>query len=40
MSGGIVSFGDYDFPATLDQYNDNFANTVPRTKRLPGISGG
>lgn len=40
MSDGLVSFGDYVFPATLQDYNDNFANTMPNTVHLPGIDGG
>lgn len=35
-------FGDdyYTFPDTLQDYRDNFADVVPRTVRLPGMSGG
>lgn len=36
----IVSFGGYLFPDTQGSYSDNFLNTVTRTTRLPGLSGG
>lgn len=40
MSYGLVSFGDYTFPATLQEFNANFGNSVPTTVRLPGKDGG
>lgn len=30
----------YTFPDTLQDYSDNFGDTVPRTTRLPGLDGG
>jgi hypothetical protein len=36
----IVSFGAYSFPDTQSSIINNFGDTVPRTTRLPGMSGG
>lgn len=36
----VVSFGTYEFDNRLTQLDVNFANTVPRTMRLPGLEGG
>lgn len=40
----LVRFGFgtrmYTFPGTLQGYSDNFTDVVPRTVRLPGLSGG
>lgn len=36
----IVSFGDYNFPDRGIHLEANFADTVPRTTRLPGMDGG
>lgn len=38
--GQIKRFGDYTFPETIIQFNDNFANVVPQTVRLAGLDGG
>ena len=35
----VISFGDYIFPDTQDQFSTNFQNTVPRPVRLPNLSG-
>jgi hypothetical protein len=40
MARRLISFGSYVFPDTQGQLNDNFLNTVTRTTRLPGLSGG
>lgn len=41
MSGGIVSYGTYNFPQdTLQEFRTNFGDGVPRTQRLPGLDGG
>lgn len=40
MSGGVLTFGSYTFPATLAEFSDNFKDTTPQTVRLPGMDGG
>lgn len=40
MSGGIIRFGDYIFPVTLAEYNDNFADVEPQAANVPGMDGG
>lgn len=36
----ITRFGDYTFPATLQEFNTNFGDLLTQTVRLPGMSGG
>lgn len=40
MTSGVLTFGAYTFPATLAEFNDNFADTTPQTVKLPGMDGG
>lgn len=40
MSGGVITFGSYTFPTTLAEFEDNFADAVPQSQRLPGLDGG
>lgn len=40
MSGGVITFGSFTFPATLAEFEDNFADAVPHSQRLPGLDGG
>ena len=37
---GPKSFGSFSFPADVQSFSSNFANAVPRTRRLPGLTGG
>jgi hypothetical protein len=39
MSGGLASFGDYDFQF-LQEYSDNFSDPKPNTVQFPGVDGG
>lgn len=39
MTVRMVSFGGDLFPDTQFFYNDNFGDTLPTSKRLPGVSG-
>lgn len=40
MATRVVSFGGYTFENAVSQFQDNFLDLVPRTIRLPGLSGG
>lgn len=36
----LTTFGDYTLPTQQTEFSTNFGNAVPRTERLPGLSGG
>lgn len=40
MTVRVLRFGSYSFEDGVIQFSDNFLDLVPRTMRLPGLSGG